>query len=65
MAGSKMGSSAKGRQHSRHGNKYLRQWERTAKNTRKSWDRHLKNHPNDAQAKIHIGIAKDKLRSFK
>ena len=43
--------------------KYTYQYARTAKNKVKAWDRHLKNHPNDKEARVHIPVAKSKLRT--
>jgi len=48
------GSSKKGRQHSTHGNKYLKQTDRTRRNKEKAWKKHLKKNPTDAKARINI-----------
>jgi hypothetical protein len=45
------GSSKKGRQSAVHVRKYQRQFDRTAKNKEKAWNKHLKIHPNDLVAK--------------
>jgi len=57
--------SHKGRQHIARKGKYLRQWTRTAKNKRKAWATHLKNHPKDKLAVNNIKLAGDKLTSYK
>jgi len=62
MAKQSSGKSAKGRQHTRHQQKYLRQFGRTAKNKTKAWTKHLKSHPKDEKAKHDIGVAKDTPR---
>ena len=47
----KLAGSKKGRQHTIHQSKYLRQFDRTAKNKANARKRHLKNHPNDLKAR--------------
>ena len=48
------GSSKKGRQHGAKGKKYMKQFDRTAKNKTKAWKKHLKKNPTDAKARINI-----------
>ena len=62
MANVKMGgSSKKGRQHTAHGRKYLKQMDRTQKNKEKAWKKHLKTHPNDVVARKNIEKVRGKI----
>ena len=47
----KSAGSKKGRQHVAHQGKYLRQFDRTAKNKVVARKKHLKKHPNDVMAR--------------
>ena len=47
----KTAGSKKGRQHVAHKGKYLRQFDRTARNKIKARKAHLKKHPNDLMAR--------------
>ena len=47
----KSAGSKKGRQSVAHKGRYLRQFDRTAKNKEKARNRHIKEHPNDLMAK--------------
>lgn len=47
----KAAGSKKGRQHVAHQRKYLKQFDRTAKNKARARKRHLEKHPNDLMAK--------------
>ena len=47
----KTAGSKKGRQNVAHKGKYLRQFDRTARNKARARKKHLKNHPNDVMAR--------------
>lgn len=61
---SKGGSSKKGRQHGAHSKKYLKQWEKTARNKENAWKRHLEKYSNDKKAKEDIKKAKETLKKI-
>ena len=54
----KTAGSTKDRQHSKHQGKYLRQFDKTAKNKEIAWGKHRTRHPNDLQAKEQIKKAR-------
>jgi len=54
-----------GKSKRKHPERYKKQYHRTAKNTKKSWAKHLENHPNDKQNIVDIPKAMTTLKESK
>ena len=57
--------TAGGKSKRKHPEKYKKQYHRVAKSTKKSWEEHLANHPNDEKNKLDIAKARTILRESK